>query len=171
MLKAKVMTTVLMMTAGAAWGQIQEPVGCRDLPNGTVPVCNVTFPNGLKLSTLANGMSWATIHPGKDDSVSVQVTRGWPYSDAFRSAVVWNLQTDIVHDGVTTAQSTITNIEGDCQSKTYVIDAVGEYSGKMGTGSATNSFYSGLSPGEFESVVRKVLPGGPMEIAFKLLCK
>jgi hypothetical protein len=123
-----------------------------------------TSPSGWVIKQLSDNSVWATIK-GADEPVSFQLSRDFPLSGTFRTNIIMNLPES---DVVGAAQSVEMQIEGDCQSKTWVPDIIENFSGKMGTGVITDSFAGGE---DFNRNLRRVMPGGALDKAFGKIFK
>jgi hypothetical protein len=164
----KLLLVIATLTiTGAGWGQapppIEEPAGCLQATATNNGLCKLIYPNGVILATLVDGTTWMTIH-GADEPVSFQISKGMVGAGNFRTNIIMNLPES---DVVGAPQSAKMMVEGECQSKTYVIDTITDFAGKMGSGLITTGFVGG---DDFERVARRVPPNSPMERVFATLC-
>lgn len=121
-----------------------------------------------KLQTLADGTTWMTLHPGTDESVSFQMSKETPATGVFTTQVVYNRDTDEVNG----PQSDLTQIQGDCVSRTYQIMGGIAYSEKNRGGYPMNVVsYGDLAELGKAGIIRRVLPNTSLDRVFSIICK
>jgi hypothetical protein len=135
-------------------GVKEEPAGCLEQQSNP---CKLTYPNGNLLETLGDGTTWIEIH---EQRVRIEVKKGWPFTSGVESNIWFLLPPS---DVIGAPQAEMIHIEGECQSRTYRIDATTLCASKVGRCDGE------ILDGDYLS--RRVEPGTTMALAFGLLCK
>jgi hypothetical protein len=165
---------LVLVAVGTAYGQPDQTcygpaVDCRPCPQEG---CNVpvALPNGNTVQQDHQGQIWLTT---KATKITMRVgTEGKltvPVTGEFNTVFAVNLPESDVLNG---PKSVAFQIDGDCQSRTYMIQGVQLWSGKNMSGFPTDGIGFGdlMDIGQ-AGILRRVMPDTASATVFQAMCK